>query len=247
MHLSFFQIFAENVMLLSWNIINLIPWGPQPQKYKKPACFMDIIIRWWGLKRLTLFSCICNFSGYAMETGTSCPSQTTIIIKETILLQAIINSDYLNTNVYSDLISHVVKAICEHKHVVLSLTPLRLSQTLQPKICELAEQWKIANGRGGRLKQEFLEDVQGRRPWTFLVFADDFEKVEDFERIQKEWEDFEVHWKTGISGKYNVTWIGVARLRLLSWTTLKEHSPIFSTCFPTFGDFGIIRKFIFFP
>ena len=140
-----------------------------------------------------------------METGTSCPSQTNIIIKETILLQAIIHSDYVNTNVYTDLIFHVVKAICAHKSVVLSLTPLRLSQKLQPKICELAEQWKIAIGGGGRWKQEFLEDVQGRRPWTFPVFADDFEKVEDFERIQKEWEDSEVHWKNGISGKHNVT------------------------------------------
>ena len=41
-HLNFFfLIFAENVTLLSLNIIKLIPLGPQPQSIKSPLSTCD--------------------------------------------------------------------------------------------------------------------------------------------------------------------------------------------------------------
>ena len=61
-YLNFFLIFAENVTLLSLNIIKLILLGPQPQSIKSPR-FLHVII--WGC---THFIALLQVVGLAIFT-----------------------------------------------------------------------------------------------------------------------------------------------------------------------------------
>ena len=98
----------------------------------------------------------------------------------------------------------IVNAICQEKSIALLYTP-RLITQVKGHLTRTHHKWKKSR-KGGNQRRVFKEKLAQRQPYRCKVLEKEFVHRADFQRCQREWEQYEDQLK---DGNYNIVSIGL--------------------------------------